>query len=100
VPVVFGVVAAFMSLFSSTLGVVTPALFPMVLPIAQALGLEPMVLFIAIVVGAESRLAVPAAVVQGRADRFRRRAGVQRAADVRLLGRYQALKNRSQAAVF
>ncbi len=54
VPVVFGVVAAFMSLFSSTLGVVTPALFPMVLPIAQALGLEPMVLFIAIVVGAQA----------------------------------------------
>ncbi|YCH20846.1 SLC13 family permease [Pseudomonas sp. D1-3] len=54
VPVVFGVVAAFMSLFSSTLGVVTPALFPMVLPIAQSLGLEPMVLFIAIVVGAQA----------------------------------------------
>lgn len=54
VPVVFGIVAAFMSLFSSTLGVVTPALFPMVLPIAQALGLEPMVLFIAIVVGAQA----------------------------------------------
>ncbi len=54
VPVVFGVVAAFMSLFSSTLGVVTPALFPMVLPIAQALGLGPMILFIAIVVGAQA----------------------------------------------
>ncbi|SHM62402.1 SLC13 family permease [Phytopseudomonas punonensis] len=54
VPVVFGAVAAFMSLFSSTLGVVTPALFPMVLPIAQAMGLEPMVLFIAIVVGAQA----------------------------------------------
>lgn len=54
VPLVFGIVAAFMSLFSSTLGVVTPALFPMVLPIASALGLEPMVLFIAIVVGAQA----------------------------------------------
>lgn len=54
VPVVFGVVAAFMSLFSSTLGVVTPALFPMVLPIAQNMGIEPMVLFIAIVVGAQA----------------------------------------------
>lgn len=54
VPVVFGAVAAFMSLFSSTLGVVTPALFPMVLPISQSLGLEPMVLFIAIVVGAQA----------------------------------------------
>ncbi|WP_027909215.1 SLC13 family permease [Pseudomonas sp. URMO17WK12:I4] len=54
VPVVFGVVAAIMSLFSSTLGVVTPALFPMVLPIAQSMGIEPMVLFIAIVVGAQA----------------------------------------------
>jgi len=54
VPIVFGVVAAFMSLFSSTLGVVTPALFPMVPPIATALGLDPMILFIAIVVGAQA----------------------------------------------
>jgi len=54
VPVVFGIVAAFMSVFSSTLGVVTPALFPMVPPIATALGLDPMILFIAIVVGAQA----------------------------------------------
>ena len=54
IPVVFGAVAAFMSLFSSTLGVVTPALFPMVLPIASTMGLDPMILFIAIVVGAQA----------------------------------------------
>lgn len=54
VPIVFGIVAAFMSLFSSTLGVVTPALFPMVPPIAAALGVDPMVLFVAIVVGAQA----------------------------------------------
>ncbi|GGK06663.1 SLC13 family permease [Pseudomonas matsuisoli] len=54
VPVVFGIVAAFMSLFSSTLGVVTPALFPMVLPISTSLGLDPMILFIAIVAGAQA----------------------------------------------
>ncbi|MBD7977817.1 SLC13 family permease [Serpens gallinarum] len=54
VPVVFGVVAAFMSLFSSTLGVVTPALFPMVPAIASTLGLDPMILFIAIVVGSQA----------------------------------------------
>ncbi|MCI0910661.1 MULTISPECIES: SLC13 family permease [Pseudomonas] len=54
VPVVFGAVAAFMSIFSSTLGVVTPALFPMVLPIAQNMGIEPMILFIAIVAGAQA----------------------------------------------
>ena len=54
VPVVFGVVAAFMSIFSSTLGVVTPALFPMVLPIAGNIGIDPMILFIAIVAGAQA----------------------------------------------
>ncbi|BBH47571.1 SLC13 family permease [Pseudomonas sp. KU43P] len=54
VPVVFGAVAAFMSIFSSTLGVVTPALFPMVLPIANSMGIEPMILFIAIVAGAQA----------------------------------------------
>lgn len=54
VPIVFGVVAAFMSLFSSTLGVVTPALFPLVPPLATALGLDPMILFVAIVVGAQA----------------------------------------------
>ena len=54
VPIVFGIVAAFMSLFSSTLGVVTPALFPMVPPIAAALGVDPMVLFVAIVVSAQA----------------------------------------------
>ncbi len=54
VPVVFGVVAAFMSIFSSTLGVVTPALFPLVLPIAQSMNIEPMILFIAIVAGAQA----------------------------------------------
>src|SRR5690606_28621848 len=54
VPIVFGVVAAFMSLFASTLGVVTPALFPMVPAIASALGLDPMILFIAIVVGSQA----------------------------------------------
>ena len=54
VPIVFGVVAAFMSLFSSTLGVVTPALFPLVPPLATALGLDSMILFAAIVVGAQA----------------------------------------------
>ncbi|WP_434773274.1 SLC13 family permease [Pseudomonas entomophila] len=54
VPIVFGVVAAFMSLFSSTLGVVTPALFPLVPPLATALGLDSMILFVAIVVGAQA----------------------------------------------
>lgn len=50
----FGCVAAIMSLFSSTLGVVSPALFPMVLPIASQFGLDPMWIFVAIVVGAQA----------------------------------------------
>ncbi|MFC0336944.1 transporter, UIT1 family [Kushneria avicenniae] len=54
VPVVFGVIAAMMSLFASTLGVVTPALFPIVLPIAQTLSIDPMIIFISIVVGAQA----------------------------------------------
>ncbi|MBT9386299.1 SLC13 family permease [Pseudooceanicola sp. CBS1P-1] len=54
VPLSFGVVAAIMSLFASTLGVVTPALFPMVPPLAAQFGLSPMLMFTAIVVGAQA----------------------------------------------
>ncbi|MBE9640313.1 SLC13 family permease [Salipiger mangrovisoli] len=54
VPLSFGVVAAIMSLFASTLGVVTPALFPMVPALATQLGLSPMLMFTAIVVGAQA----------------------------------------------
>ncbi|MDH2434684.1 SLC13 family permease [Pokkaliibacter sp. MBI-7] len=54
VPLAFGVVGALMSLFASTLGVVTPALFPIVPSIATTLGIDPMVIFIAIVVGAQA----------------------------------------------
>ncbi|WP_185984553.1 SLC13 family permease [Aureimonas mangrovi] len=54
VPVVLGVIAAIMSLFSSTLGVVTPALFPLVPSLADTLSLNPAILFIAIVVGAQA----------------------------------------------
>lgn len=59
VPVVFGIVAAFMSLFASTLGVVTPALFPIVPSIAETLSLDPMMLFICIVVGAQATAISP-----------------------------------------
>ncbi|MFI8481532.1 SLC13 family permease [Pseudomonas sp. NPDC078700] len=54
VPVAFGIVAALMSLFASTLGVVTPALFPIVPPIAASLGIDPLVIFVCIVVGAQA----------------------------------------------
>jgi len=59
VPVAFGVVAAFMSLFASTLGVVTPALFPLVPNIAESLSIDPMMLFICIVVGAQATAISP-----------------------------------------
>lgn len=54
IPVAFGVVAALMSLFASTLGVVTPALFPLVPSIAGTLSIDPMIIFIGIVVGAQA----------------------------------------------
>lgn len=55
IPVVFALVAGAMSFFSSTLGVVSPSLFPMVVPIVQANpGLNPSLLFAAIVCGGQS----------------------------------------------
>ena len=54
IPVAFGIAAAFMSLFASTLGVVTPALFPLVPSLATTLSIDPMIIFIAIVVGAQA----------------------------------------------
>ncbi|MBM6550373.1 SLC13 family permease [Marinomonas ostreistagni] len=59
VSVMIGIVAAFMSLFASTLGVVTPALFPIVPSLAQSLSLDPMILFICIVVGAQATAISP-----------------------------------------
>ncbi|MDB6454178.1 SLC13 family permease [Falsirhodobacter sp. 20TX0035] len=53
-PVVIGVVAAIMSLFSSTLGVVTPTLFPLVPALAENMAISPALLFTAIVVGAQA----------------------------------------------
>ena len=52
-------VAAIMSLFSSTLGVVTPALFPLVPSLSSSLGIDPMLLFVAIVVGAQASAISP-----------------------------------------
>ena len=59
VPFAMCVVAAIMSLFSSTLGVVTPALFPLVPSLASSMGIDPMLLFIAIVVGAQASAISP-----------------------------------------
>ena len=54
IPILVFVISAIMSIFASTLGVVAPTLFPMVLPLAVASGISPLLLFICIVVGAQS----------------------------------------------
>ena len=54
IPILVFVISAIMSVFASTLGVVAPTLFPMVLPLAVASGLSPLLLFTCIVVGAQS----------------------------------------------
>ena len=54
VPVAFSLVAAFMSFFSSTTGVVTPALFPLIPALAASTGLDAAVLFACTVLGAQS----------------------------------------------
>ena len=54
IPILLCLISAIMSVFSSTLGVVTPTLFPIVPAIAVASGLNPLLLFICIVVGAQS----------------------------------------------
>lgn len=59
VPIVFSLVGAVMSFFSSTLGVVCPALFPLVPALAETTGISSMVLFACIVIGAQSSAISP-----------------------------------------
>ncbi len=59
VPIAFSIVAAAMSSFSSTLGVVTPALFPLIPVISQTTGIESALLFTCIVIGAQSSAISP-----------------------------------------
>ncbi len=59
VPLAFSIVAAFMSFFSSTTGVVTPALFPLIPGLAAATGLNPVTLFACTVLGAQSSAISP-----------------------------------------
>ena len=54
IPIVLGVISAVMSVFASTLGVVAPAVFPMVPQLAAVSGLSPVLLFICIIIGAQS----------------------------------------------
>ena len=59
VPIAFSIIGAIMSFFSSTLGVVCPALFPLVPSLAATTGLSPLVLFTCIVIGAQSSAISP-----------------------------------------
>jgi len=59
IPLAMCIIGAIMSLFASTLGVVTPALFPIVPAIAAATGSSPMLLFVCIIVGAQSSAISP-----------------------------------------
>lgn len=59
IPLAFSLIGAIMSFFSSTLGVVCPALFPIVPVIAQETGISPLILFTAIVIGAQSSAISP-----------------------------------------
>lgn len=59
VPIAFSLVGAVMSFFSSTLGVVCPALFPLVPALAATTGIQPIILFSCIVIGAQSSAISP-----------------------------------------
>lgn len=59
VPIVMAAIGGFMSFFSSTMGVVTPALFPLVPNLAEASGIDAAVLFSAIVIGAQATAISP-----------------------------------------
>lgn len=59
VPIAFSLVGAFMSFFSSTTGVVAPALFPLIPALAASTGLNPAVLFACTVLGAQSSAISP-----------------------------------------
>lgn len=54
VPIALAVIGGIMSFFSSTVGVVAPALFPIVPSIATATGLNPIALFASIIIGAQA----------------------------------------------
>lgn len=59
VPLAFSVVGAIMSFFSSTTGVVCPALFPLIPALAASTGLSPAALFTCTVLGAQSSAISP-----------------------------------------
>jgi di/tricarboxylate transporter len=58
-PVMFAIVGGIMSFFSSTIGVVCPALFPIIPTVAEASGIAPVVLFVSLVLGAQASAISP-----------------------------------------
>ncbi|CDI40992.1 Dicarboxylate carrier MatC domain protein [Tepidanaerobacter acetatoxydans Re1] len=54
IPIVMCIVAGIMSFFSSTLGVVCPALFPIIPSLAAATGIKAKVLFTCVVIGSQA----------------------------------------------
>lgn len=59
VPIAFSIVGAIMSFFSSTTGVVAPALFPLIPNLAASAGLSSSVLFACTIIGAQSSAISP-----------------------------------------
>lgn len=59
VPIAFSIVGAIMSFFSSTTGVVAPALFPLIPGIAASASINPVALFTCTVLGAQSSAISP-----------------------------------------
>ena len=59
IPLAFSFVGAIMSFFSSTTGVVCPALFPLIPGLAAATGISPIALFTCTVLGAQSSAISP-----------------------------------------
>ena len=59
IPIAFSIIGAIMSFFSSTTGVVTPALFPLIPGLASSTGIAAPVLFACTVLGAQSSAISP-----------------------------------------
>lgn len=59
VPILVCIVAGIMSIFSSTLGVVAPLMFPMIYNISQSSGFSTTLITVAIIIGAQSTALAP-----------------------------------------
>ena len=59
IPVAMCFIGGIMSFFSSTLGVVAPLMFPMVVAISITSGISPSLLFVATIIGAQSTTLAP-----------------------------------------